>query len=49
MVDRIKQYHHSVNKKPGAEEKFKGISAAYEVRLLLFLEYSVQKIVVNLH
>lgn len=32
----LKQYHPDMNKSPGAEEKFKEISAAYEVFLFLF-------------
>lgn len=30
----LNQYHPDMNKSPGAEEKFKEISAAYEVILL---------------
>jgi curved DNA-binding protein CbpA len=30
----MEQYHPDMNKGPGAEEKFKEISAAYEVILL---------------
>ena len=30
------QYHPDMNKSPGAEEKFKEISAAYEVSVLLY-------------
>lgn len=38
-----KQYHPDMNKGPGAEEKFKEISAAYEVPPSFFVAYLKNK------
>jgi DnaJ-class molecular chaperone len=38
LVYYLLQYHPDMNKSPGSEEKFKEISAAYEVSSALILK-----------
>lgn len=45
----LRQYHPDMNKSPGAEEKFKEISAAYEVFIFLFHHHVVSAVIRSIH